>query len=413
MSASTSTLSAKTLTLIDRARKLSTEAAATSSTSTILARSPLSETSPTLNFPAPTLTPDLTGALHRIAELEAGASESAKLLTFALDRLAKLEERVTRCPTSSSLLTPTSSPRRPRRKKGALCKFGHSAAHHTLTDTTDSEHSAGGKRFAPTPPPPPRRRTRRPPPYKPRQVKPSSVLYPSSPPASCAPPLFLPRSAHDILPADLVEEQEITSPLAAKMHRPARRSSPDLKLRAVESRAGPGEDEAAAAAADVCKLLVAEVVHAEQQQFVKNMVDVLQELEGKYSAGTAPAEEEEDGVTRSPTLPRITVDFARVRGSSAGLPRPELFALQGCSEEPEFYAKCASTFPSRHGLGHNIPHECRTKFDDVFQPFPFGSAPGFRTNLGIIAPPDYPIGGYVYSGGTGKDTRYVLAARGT
>ena len=61
------------------------------------------------------------------------------------------------------------------------------------------------------------------------------------------------------------------------MHRLARRSSPDLKLRAVESRAGPGEDEAAAAAADVCKLLVAEVVHAEQQQFVKNMVDVLQE----------------------------------------------------------------------------------------------------------------------------------------
>ena len=165
------------------------------------------------------------------------------------------------------------------------------------------------------------------------------------------------------------------------------------------------EDELAAA--EVCKLLVDKVVQGEQQQFIQKMVGKAGNLEVKYKVGNQPTEDE-DGVIRSPTLPKIHVDFARV--NSARLPRPELFAVQGCSEEPEFYTKCASTFPSNHGLGHNVPHECNSKFEDVFRPFKFGSMPGFRTNLGVIAPPDYPIGGYIYFGGTGKDTKYVLFA---
>ena len=42
---------------------------------------------------------------------------------------------------------------------------------------------------------------------------------------------------------------------------------------------------------------------------------------------------------------------------------------------------------------------------------PFGSLPGFETTRGIVTPPMDPIlGGYVYAGGHGKDTKYILLA---
>ena len=42
---------------------------------------------------------------------------------------------------------------------------------------------------------------------------------------------------------------------------------------------------------------------------------------------------------------------------------------------------------------------------------PFGSLPGFETTRGIVAPPKDPIhGGYVYDGGHGKNTKYILLA---
>ena len=41
---------------------------------------------------------------------------------------------------------------------------------------------------------------------------------------------------------------------------------------------------------------------------------------------------------------------------------------------------------------------------------PFGSLPGFETNLGIVSVPQAPIGGYIYKDGTGDDTTWQLYA---
>ena len=40
----------------------------------------------------------------------------------------------------------------------------------------------------------------------------------------------------------------------------------------------------------------------------------------------------------------------------------------------------------------------------------FGAKAGFVTDLGVIPPPSEPIHGYVYAGGTGEHTKYVLHA---
>ena len=103
-----STISAKTLALIERAKKLSSKPTGTHTSPAILNRSALSETSPTFNSPHSPLTSKLDAALNHIAKLEDGAKKSAELLAFALDRLAKLEEQVSRCPTTpNSQLTPS------------------------------------------------------------------------------------------------------------------------------------------------------------------------------------------------------------------------------------------------------------------------------------------------------------------
>ena len=185
------------------------------------------------------------------------------------------------------------------------------------------------------------------------------------------------------------------------------------------------EDELAAA--EVCKQLVDYVVQEEQKMYIQKMVGKATNLEDKYKARSLPSEDE-DGVTRSPILPRIMVDFARVNPFAlAKLPKPEPLPRQGCSQDADLYNKC--TEHSNHKDCEKSPQDCRTKFSRSGTLFGFkvesgrhkgewktctswcfGTRAGFVTTLGVIALPTDPIHGYVYVGGYGKDARYVITA---
>ena len=60
---------------------------------------------------------------------------------------------------------------------------------------------------------------------------------------------------------------------------------------------------------------------------------------------------------------------------------PETCPLYSCSQDPSFYED------------HILPGCSLSQF---VQKNPFGSRPGFVTNLGVVAVPEAPIGGYVY-----------------
>ena len=62
------------------------------------------------------------------------------------------------------------------------------------------------------------------------------------------------------------------------------------------------------------------------------------------------------------------------------IPKPESYPIYGCSEDSEFYEK------SNHG-----------KRPTFFNSFPFGAKQGYDTNLGIVAVPDQPIFGYIWT----------------
>ena len=63
-----------------------------------------------------------------------------------------------------------------------------------------------------------------------------------------------------------------------------------------------------------------------------------------------------------------------------GLPNPELFAVHSCSQDPEFYQD-KKDLPCTY---------------QRWAPHSFGTLPGFKTSLGIVAVPATPVGGYVY-----------------
>ena len=65
------------------------------------------------------------------------------------------------------------------------------------------------------------------------------------------------------------------------------------------------------------------------------------------------------------------------------IPKPCLYPILGCSDDPEFYAR--------------VDH--RREIQNFFKEFPRGSEYGYSTNLGIVAVPDQPIFGYIWSGG--------------
>jgi len=183
-----------------------------------------------------------------------------------------------------------------------------------------------------------------------------------------------------------------------------------------------GEDEAAAAA--VIKSVIKKVVDDEQKEYIAALATKATELELKYEAANKPREDEE-GVTRSPDLPRVRVDFTRVNPFAlAKLPKPQSLPRLGCSEDADLYNKCI--IHKSDEACDKSPAVCKSKFSDsgtyyakqslkhkgyiTVTNWCFGTRAGFVTDLGVIPPPSEPVHGYVYSYGTGENTSYVLHA---
>jgi len=92
-----------------------------------------------------------------------------------------------------------------------------------------------------------------------------------------------------------------------------------------------------------------------------------------------------------PTSPFPVVNWSQVNYKrQANIPLPSLFPVHGCSDNPSFYSPI-------HVNGTILP----SNFEH-HQKVPFGTLPGFATNLGIIAPPDqHTSNGYIYVPGDG------------
>ena len=105
-----------------------------------------------------------------------------------------------------------------------------------------------------------------------------------------------------------------------------------------------------------------------------------------------------DGIIFSAQVAVPSIDFSKVKPNlHRNLPQPSICPVYGCSEDPKFYTERIQA------LGHkpefNAPNGT-----------PFGSIPGFETNMGIVPVPQVPIGGYIYAGGCGSNTTWQLYA---
>ena len=93
------------------------------------------------------------------------------------------------------------------------------------------------------------------------------------------------------------------------------------------------------------------------------------------------------------------------------LPQPDAFPVQSCPADPQFYAKQDKKYEDRmRGMGLDSKvysyggpcQACKTGWTSSdcgcirCQP-PFGKDSGFATNEGIIAPPEVPVHGYIYT----------------
>ena len=90
----------------------------------------------------------------------------------------------------------------------------------------------------------------------------------------------------------------------------------------------------------------------------------------------------------APEIKYKTVDFSKLNVRNIkNIPRPELYPIYGCSEDPEFYVKTywAGGF------------EYEKKGVNFYKSSPHGSVYGYRTNVGIVPVPTTPVYGYVWS----------------
>ena len=130
----------------------------------------------------------------------------------------------------------------------------------------------------------------------------------------------------------------------------------------------------------------------------ETLASKIDQIQKKYTNSYKP--KTVNGITYSANVYTPSIDFAKIRPHLyRNLPKPENFAIHGCSQKPDFYLLCTESTPFRQ---NKVP-----KFETEF---PFGSAPGFLSNLGITGVPTVPIGGYIYDGGAGQNTSYVLYA---
>ena len=86
--------------------------------------------------------------------------------------------------------------------------------------------------------------------------------------------------------------------------------------------------------------------------------------------------------------PCPTVSWAELRFKPS-LPKPGHYPVYGVVQDPSFY---------KGGWNNGW-------VGPFYQPHPFGSLPGYRTNLGVVPVPTLPAGGYVWA-----DEEWVLHA---
>ena len=108
---------------------------------------------------------------------------------------------------------------------------------------------------------------------------------------------------------------------------------------------------------------------------------VPKEFDSIYHVLSAP---EPDAVTVADPFPHVRWNDVRFKPA---LPNPEQCPIHSCSSDPVFYVDRES--PS---------FQCNFNFDYLASQNgrPFGALPGFKTNLGTVAIPSTPVGGYVY-----------------
>ena len=114
---------------------------------------------------------------------------------------------------------------------------------------------------------------------------------------------------------------------------------------------------------------------------VKTSPIVPKEFDTIYHVLSAP---EPDAVTVADPFPHVRWNDVRFKPA---LPNPEQCPIHSCSPDPVFYVDRES--PS---------FQCNFNFDYLASQNgrPFGALPGFKTNLGTVAIPSTPVGGYVY-----------------
>ena len=96
-------------------------------------------------------------------------------------------------------------------------------------------------------------------------------------------------------------------------------------------------------------------------------------------------EEEAPSYVEECSLPRVAWEKVN-RGALKKFPTPRLFAVHSVSPDASFYKKnCKCT--------KNGPCSCRIEFEAKK---PFGSLPGFKTNVGIVPVPSTPLFGHIW-----------------
>ena len=108
---------------------------------------------------------------------------------------------------------------------------------------------------------------------------------------------------------------------------------------------------------------------------------VPKELISIYHGLAAP---EPDAVTVPDPFPHVRWNDVRFKPA---LPAPERCPVYSCSQDPAFYVEKSS--PLYNGTDN---------FGSLARQYgqSFGTLPGYKTNLGVVAVPTTPVGGYVY-----------------
>ena len=136
-----------------------------------------------------------------------------------------------------------------------------------------------------------------------------------------------------------------------------------------------------------------------QEDWPKAMLAKVNALEARYSDSFTP-KMGDDGITHSGKVMIPKIDFSKVKPHlHRNLPKPGLYSVHSCSQDPDFYHK--ATEYTNYDRGRWPKFQCTS---------PFGLKAAFETNLGLVAVPEEPIGGYIYKSGGGDSTIWQLFA---